>query len=297
MDGGKSRRHREERAEKRKTIISLSRRSSNKSHDIEYSDDLGSARQAALEGDQSPPNSPRLACPAIEAGERYAERLRACHGGAGDGRGERIATSGSRRRRAPAPLEGIPLGIKDLFATKGVRTTACSHILDSFEPPYESTVTANLWATARSCSASSTWTSSPWARPTRRAPYGQCHQSRGAQGLKTRQAGARADRPADRRRPVAAGLCLGATATDTGGSIRQPAAFTGTVGIKPTYGRCSRWGIVAFASSLDQAGPIAPHCPRRRASCSSSMASHDPKDTTSRRSCRFPIMRRPSAAR
>ena len=175
-------------------------------------------------------------------------------------------------------LEGIPLGIKDLFGTEGVHTQACSHILDQFKPRYESTVTSNLWADGavmlgklnmdEFAMGSSNETSyygavvNPWrARDDNKAlvPGGSSGGSAAA---------------------VAAQLCAGATATDTGGSIRQPAAFTGTVGIKPTYGRCSRWGIVAFASSLDQAGPITRDV-RDSAIMLKSMASTDPKDTTS----------------
>ena len=175
-------------------------------------------------------------------------------------------------------LEGIPLGVKDLFCTKGVRTTACSHILDGFTPTYESTVTANLWAEGaimlgklnndEFAMGSSNETShygpviNPWRRKGSNAPLVPGGSSGGSSAA------------------VAARLCMGATATDTGGSIRQPAAVTGTVGIKPTYGRCSRWGIVAFASSLDQAGPIA-RTVRDGAILLRAMASHDPKDTTS----------------
>ena len=175
-------------------------------------------------------------------------------------------------------LEGLPLGIKDLYATKGVHTQACSHILDGFEPPYESTVSANLWADGavmlgklnmdEFAMGSSNETShygsvvNPWRRngsDVNLVPGGSSGGSAAA---------------------VAARICLGATATDTGGSIRQPAAFTGTAGIKPTYGRCSRWGLVAFASSLDQAGPIARDV-RDTAILLKSMASVDLKDTTS----------------
>ncbi len=175
-------------------------------------------------------------------------------------------------------LEGIPLGIKDLFCTDGVRTTACSKILENFIPPYESTVTANLWRDGAvmlgklNCDefamGSSNETSafgpvvSPWRRKGSDAKLVPGGSSGGSASA------------------VAAGLCLGATATDTGGSIRQPAAFTGTVGMKPTYGRCSRWGTVAFASSLDQAGPIA-RTVRDTAILMRAMAGHDPKDTTS----------------
>jgi aspartyl-tRNA(Asn)/glutamyl-tRNA(Gln) amidotransferase subunit A len=175
------------------------------------------------------------------------------------------------------PLEGMPLGIKDLFCTKDLRTTACSHILESFVPTYESTVTSNLWRDGAvmlgklNCDefamGSSNETShfgpvvSPWRRrgaDTKLVPGGSSGGSAAA---------------------VAAHLCVGATGTDTGGSIRQPAAFCGIVGLKPTYGRCSRWGIVAFASSLDQAGPFA-RTVRDCAILLRSMAGPDPKDTT-----------------
>jgi aspartyl-tRNA(Asn)/glutamyl-tRNA(Gln) amidotransferase subunit A len=176
------------------------------------------------------------------------------------------------------PLEGLPLGIKDLYCTQGVETTAASRILDGFVPPYESTVTSQLWRDGavmlgklnldEFAMGSSNETSafgpvvSPWRRngsDAKLVPGGSSGGSAAA---------------------VAARLCLAATATDTGGSIRQPAAFTGTVGIKPTYGRCSRWGIVAFASSLDQAGPVA-RTVRDAAIMLRSMAGHDPKDSTS----------------
>jgi aspartyl-tRNA(Asn)/glutamyl-tRNA(Gln) amidotransferase subunit A len=175
------------------------------------------------------------------------------------------------------PLEGIPLAIKDLFATEGVRTSACSRILDNFVPTYESTVTAQLWRDGavllgktnndEFAMGSSNETSvcgpviSPWRRKGSNTPLVPGGSSGGSAAA------------------VAAHLCLGATGTDTGGSIRQPAAFTGTVGIKPTYGRCSRWGIVAFASSLDQAGPFA-RTVRDTAILLRSMAGNDPKDTT-----------------
>jgi len=176
------------------------------------------------------------------------------------------------------PLTGIPLGIKDLFATKDVRTTACSKILANFVPPYESTVTSQLWRDGavllgklnndEFAMGSSNETSSfgPVLNPWRREGSDKALVPGGSSGGSASA--------------VAALLCMGATATDTGGSIRQPAAFTATVGIKPTYGRCSRWGIVAFASSLDQAGPIA-RTVRDSAILLRSMAGHDPKDTTS----------------
>jgi aspartyl-tRNA(Asn)/glutamyl-tRNA(Gln) amidotransferase subunit A len=175
------------------------------------------------------------------------------------------------------PLEGLPLGIKDLFCTEGVRTTACSHILDNFVPTYESTVSANLWRDGavllgklnndEFAMGSSNETSyfgpvvSPWRRKGSDAKLVPGGSSGGSASA------------------VAANLCVGATGTDTGGSIRQPAAFCGIVGLKPTYGRCSRWGIVAFASSLDQAGPFA-RTVRDCAILLRSMAGPDPKDTT-----------------
>jgi aspartyl-tRNA(Asn)/glutamyl-tRNA(Gln) amidotransferase subunit A len=199
------------------------------------------------------------------------------------------------------PLGGIPLGIKDLFATKGVRTTACSKILGEFKPPYESTVTSQLWRDGavllgklnndEFAMGSSNETScfgpvvNPWRRRTRtvsaRPPdAGDAEVGRiefpEFDDTKLVPGGSSGGSAS----AVAAQLCMGATATDTGGSIRQPAAFTGTVGMKPTYGRCSRWGIVAFASSLDQAGPIA-RTVRDSAILMRSMAGHDPKDTTS----------------
>ena len=175
------------------------------------------------------------------------------------------------------PLAGLPIANKDLFCTEGVRTTAGSRILAPFVPPYESTVTQNLRDAGavflgktnldEFAMGSSNMTSAygpvknPWTRPggPDLVPGGSSGGSAAA---------------------VAAGLCLGATATDTGGSIRQPAAFTGVVGLKPTYGRCSRWGIVAFASSLDQAGPMARTC-EDAALLLGAMAGFDPKDSTS----------------
>ncbi|MEM8750126.1 MAG: Asp-tRNA(Asn)/Glu-tRNA(Gln) amidotransferase subunit GatA [Pseudomonadota bacterium] len=179
-------------------------------------------------------------------------------------------------------LEGVPLGIKDLFGTQGVHTQACSHVLDGFKPRYESTVSQNLLDAGsimlgklnmdEFAMGSSNETSyygavtNPWKRGGEQTANGRPLVPGGSSGGSASA--------------VAAHLCAGATATDTGGSIRQPAAFTGTVGIKPTYGRCSRWGIVAFASSLDQAGPITRDV-RDAAIMLGVMASVDPKDTTS----------------
>jgi aspartyl-tRNA(Asn)/glutamyl-tRNA(Gln) amidotransferase subunit A len=176
------------------------------------------------------------------------------------------------------PLEGLPLGVKDLYCTRDVRTTACSNSLAGFTPTYESTVTRNLWDAGAvmlgklNCdefamgSSSETGcfgpVTSPWRRRGANTPLVPGGSSGGSSAA------------------VAANLCLAATATDTGGSIRQPAALTGTVGIKPTYGRCSRWGIVAYASSLDQAGPIAKTV-RDAAIVLRYMAGVDPRDSTS----------------
>lgn len=180
-------------------------------------------------------------------------------------------------------LEGLPLGNKDLFCTNGIRTTACSKILGNFIPAYESTVGQNLWNAGAvmlgklnndefamgSSNETSAWGTvvSPWRR---KGKDGKSSTDKLVPGGSSGGSSA----------AVAADLCLAATATDTGGSIRQPAALTGTVGIKPTYGRCSRWGIVAFASSLDQAGPITKTV-RDAALMLKVMASYDSKDTTS----------------
>jgi aspartyl-tRNA(Asn)/glutamyl-tRNA(Gln) amidotransferase subunit A len=187
------------------------------------------------------------------------------------------AKAADARRGADAPsLNGIPLGIKDLFCTKGVPSQAASNILEGFKPEYESTVTTQLFANGavmlgklnmdEFAMGSSNETScygdvvNPWKIDDRNLTSG---------GSSGGSASA-----------VAADLCLGATGTDTGGSIRQPAAFTGITGIKPTYGRCSRWGIVAFASSLDQAGPMTKDV-RDAAIMLQAMSGHDSKDSTS----------------
>jgi aspartyl-tRNA(Asn)/glutamyl-tRNA(Gln) amidotransferase subunit A len=175
-------------------------------------------------------------------------------------------------------LEGIPLGIKDLFATKGVHTQACSHILDGFKPEYESTVSQNLFNDGAVMLGKLNMDEFAMGSSNESSYYGAVKNPWRAKGSNADlvPGGSSGGSAA----AVSAHLCAGATATDTGGSIRQPAAFTGTVGIKPTYGRCSRWGIVAFASSLDQAGPIARDV-RDAAIMLKSMASVDAKDTTS----------------
>jgi aspartyl-tRNA(Asn)/glutamyl-tRNA(Gln) amidotransferase subunit A len=228
--------------------------------------DLGAEELARAHLDAIAALNPRLNAYVAVTGERALEQARA---------------SDARRARGEAggPLDGAPLGIKDLFCTEGVPTTAGSRILGGFVPPYESTVTANLLRDGavflgktnldEFAMGSSNTTSAagpvenPWNRrndpDARLVPGGSSGGSAAA---------------------VAARLALGATATDTGGSIRQPAAFCGIAGIKPTYGRCSRWGVVAFASSLDQAGPMA----RTVEDCAillRSMSGFDPKDSTS----------------
>jgi len=176
------------------------------------------------------------------------------------------------------PLEGIPLGIKDLFATKGVHTQSCSHILDGFKPPYESTVTANLWRDGAVMLGKLNMDEFAMGSSNESSYYGPAVNPWRAKG--SEQNLVPGGSSGGSSGAVAAHLCAGATATDTGGSIRQPAAFTATVGLKPTYGRCSRYGMFAFASSLDQAGTITRNV-RDAAIMLRSMASYDPKDSTS----------------
>ena len=189
------------------------------------------------------------------------------------------AADAARASGGLKPLSGVPLGIKDLFATKGVQTTAGSRILEGFTPTYESTVSGNLFAAGAGMlgklnmdefamgSSNETSGYGPVISPWRRSDGGNAALAPGGSSGGSSAA-------------VSARLCPGATGTDTGGSIRQPAAFTGITGIKPTYGRCSRWGVVAFASSLDQAGPMARDV-RDCAIMLEAMAGFDPKDATS----------------
>ena len=197
---------------------------------------------------------------------------------------EMADASDARRRAGEAgPMEGVPIAVKDLFCTKGVRTTAGSRMLESFVPPYESTVTANLWRAGAvmlgktnmdefAMGSSNMFSfAGPAINPWRRQG-----DPGGADGRPLVPGGSSGGSAA----AVAARLAPGAIGTDTGGSIRQPAAFCGVVGLKPTYGRCSRWGIVAFASSLDQAGPLA-RTVRDCAIMLGAMAGHDARDSTS----------------
>lgn len=192
---------------------------------------------------------------------------------------EQAKAADARIQAGGAPdMCGIPLGIKDLFCTKGVATQAASKILDGFKPEYESTITSGLWDRGAVMlgklnmdefamgSSNETSTYGPVVSPWRKAESNMDLTPGGSSG------GSAA--------AVSGDLCLAATGTDTGGSIRQPAAFTGIVGVKPTYGRCSRWGIVAFASSLDQAGPMTKSV-RDSAIMLEAMCGHDPKDSTS----------------
>jgi aspartyl-tRNA(Asn)/glutamyl-tRNA(Gln) amidotransferase subunit A len=189
------------------------------------------------------------------------------------------AAADDRLARGEArPLDGIPIAVKDVFCTKGVLTTAGSHILDGFHPPYEATVTEKLWQSgavmlgkanldefAMGSSSTTSWygpVESPWRKPGDNRPLVAGGSSGGSAAA------------------VAAHAALAATGTDTGGSIRQPASYCGIVGLKPSYGRCSRWGVVAYASSLDQPGPMT-RTVRDAAIMLRAMAGHDAKDSTS----------------
>ena len=214
----------------------------------------------------------------LNAVEASKELNASCH----DTREQALAMADAAdKRRTDGDVSnvlGIPIAVKDLFCTKGIASQASSNILEGFIPPYESTVTQNLWDAGavmvtktgmdEFAMGSSTETScygpavNPWRRTGDETPITPGGSSGGSSAA------------------VAADLCLAALGTDTGGSIRQPAALTGTVGLKPTYGRCSRWGIVAFASSLDQAGPMTKTV-RDAAILLEAMAGHDPKDSTS----------------
>ena len=196
---------------------------------------------------------------------------------------ERAKASDARRAAdaAQGAMDGIPIAIKDLFCTEGVLTTAGSHILDGFTPSYESTVSQNLRDAGAVMLGKANLDEFAMGSANITSYYGNVINPRKAtggdkQGKDLVPGGSSGGSAA----AVAAGLCLGATGTDTGGSIRQPASFTGIVGIKPTYGRCSRWGIVAFASSLDQAGPMT-RSVRDGAIMLAAMAGHDKKDSTS----------------
>jgi aspartyl-tRNA(Asn)/glutamyl-tRNA(Gln) amidotransferase subunit A len=191
----------------------------------------------------------------------------------------RAAASDKRRadKEALGAMDGIPIAIKDLFCTEGVLTTAASHILDGFVPPYESTVTTKLYDAGAVMLGKTSLDEFAMGSSNTTSYYGAVKNPwRGKGDVDLVPGGSSGGSAA----AVAAHLCLGATGTDTGGSIRQPASFCGVVGLKPTYGRCSRWGVVAFASSLDQAGPMT-RTVRDAAIMLGSMAGHDAKDSTS----------------
>ncbi len=192
---------------------------------------------------------------------------------------ERAAESDARRARGASagPVDGLPIAVKDLFCTEGVLTTAGSHILDTFIPPYESTVTANLKAGGAVMLGKTNLDEFAMGSSNITSYFGPVKNPWGPRDGKDLVPGGSSGGSAA---AVAARVCLAATGTDTGGSIRQPASFCGIVGLKPTYGRCSRWGIVAFASSLDQAGPMT-RSVRDAAIMLGAMAGHDPKDSTS----------------
>ena len=179
-------------------------------------------------------------------------------------------------RKNGGSLNGIPLGIKDLFCTKGVASQAASKILDGFRPEYESTVSQNLLDAGAVMLGKLNMDEFAMGSSNETSIYGDAVNPWKVDDRALTPGGSSGGSAA----AVAADLCLGATGTDTGGSIRQPAAFTGITGIKPTYGRCSRWGIVAFASSLDQAGPMTKDV-RDAAIMLQAMCGHDPKDSTS----------------
>ena len=187
--------------------------------------------------------------------------------------------SDARRSKGEAagPMDGIPIAVKDLFCTEGIETTAGSHILEGFTPTYESTVTANLKRAGAVMLGKANLDEFAMGSSNMTSYFGPVKNPwRGADGQDLVPGGSSGGSAA----AVAAHVCAGAIGTDTGGSIRQPASFCGIVGLKPTYGRCSRWGVVAFASSLDQAGPLT-RTVHDAAVMLGAMAGHDPKDSTS----------------
>ena len=190
---------------------------------------------------------------------------------------DQAAAADSRLAQGNAPaMCGLPIGIKDLFCTKGVPSQAASCILDGFRPEYESTVSQNLFDAGAVMIGKLNMDEFAMGSSNETSIYGNAVNPWKLDDKQLTPGGSSGGSAA----AVAADLCLAATGTDTGGSIRQPAAFAGIVGIKPTYGRCSRWGIVAFASSLDQAGPMTKSV-RDAAIMLEAMCSHDPKDSTS----------------
>jgi len=187
------------------------------------------------------------------------------------------ASDARRAKGEVGNLEGIPIGVKELFCTKGVRTTGCSNMLSNFVPTYESTVTANLWRDGAVMLGKLNCDELAMGSSNENSFFGPViNPWRGKKNIDLVAGGSSGGSSA----AVTAGLCAGATGSDSGGSIRQPAAFCGVIGIKPTYGSCSRWGLLAFASSLDQAGPLAKSV-RDGAILLNSFVSLDHKDPTS----------------
>jgi aspartyl-tRNA(Asn)/glutamyl-tRNA(Gln) amidotransferase subunit A len=221
--------------------------------------ELAQATVAAAEAAQGPLN-----CFTSIDGERALDMARASDARLARGEG--------------GALEGVPVAIKDLFAVRGVETTASSNILKGFKPEYESTVTQNLWDAGAVYFAKTAMDEFAMGSSNETAATGPVVNPWRAKGsaAKLTPGGSSGGSAA----ALAAGISYGATGTDTGGSIRQPAAFAGLVGVKPTYGRCSRWGVVAFASSLDHPGPFAKTV-KDAALLTQVMSGHDPKDSTS----------------
>ncbi len=233
------------------------------------------------------------AAKALDAGEFSARDLAEAHIAAMEGARDLNAfiteTADIARERADASdarrkggerrgaMDGIPIAVKDLFCTEGVLTTAASHILDGFQPPYESTVSQNLIDAGAVMLGKTNLDEFAMGSSNITSYYGPVKNPWKGPGGKDLVPGGSSGGSAA---SVAAHMAMGATGTDTGGSIRQPASFCGIVGLKPTYGRCSRWGIVAFASSLDQAGPLT-RTVEDAAIMLQAMASHDRKDSTS----------------
>ena len=198
----------------------------------------------------------------------------------GTGEKTRAMAAAADRRLAAGeagPLEGVPVAVKDLFCTRGIRTTAASHILENFVPTYESTVTANLWANGAVLLGKTNLDEFAMGSSTETSYFGPTENPWRAADGKPRVPGGSSGGSAA---ALAARLLPAAIGTDTGGSIRQPAAYCGVVGVRPTYGMCSRWGTVAFASSLDQAGPMT-RSVRDAAALLGGMAGFDARDSTS----------------
>ncbi len=236
---------------------------------------IAGAREALRKGETSAAELTEACLTAIEA----AGALNAFVHVTAEVARDRAALADDRLKAGDAPdLCGIPIGIKDLFCTEGVPSQAASKILDGFRPPYESTVTAQLRDAGAVMLGKLNMDEFAMGSSTEHSVYGPTvspWRRKGSDAALTAGGSSGGSAAA-----VSAGLCLAATGTDTGGSIRQPAAFTGITGLKPTYGRCSRWGIVAYASSLDQAGPMTRDV-RDAAILLRAMAGHDPKDSTS----------------